>query len=267
MDVPTAALLVAGGAVAGFFAGAFAIGDGLVMVPVLLLALQGWHVSSLVATQVAMGTSLAATAAASVALAWRAKGRDQVLRRETAVLALAGAAAAVTGAAIAAALEGTALRRIFGFVLLVAAVRLMGGRRKSGKSTDEPAPVLKLIPVGFITGLVSSLTGSGAGVVSVPLLYSYLRIPLRKSTGTAHAVAVVCALAGAVAYIAWGWSSEFLPDGMHGFIDWPSAVALALGAVAGALAGERMGERADKPAVRYTYAVALLFVMIRMSFV
>ena len=189
-----------------------------------------------------------------------------MIRRDAAVLAIAGAAAAVLGGAVAASLEGTTLRKIFGFVLLVAAVRLMSGRRKSGKTAEQAVPVLKLAPVGFLTGLVSSLTGSGGGVVSLPLLYSYLRIPLRKSTGTAHAVAAACAVAGAAAYIAWGWTSDFLPAGMHGFIDWASAGALALGAVPGALAGERMAQKADRQPVRYTYAVALLFVMIRMFF-
>ena len=266
MDVSAGALLVIAGAAAGFLCGVFAIGDGIVIVPVLLIALHGWNVSSLVATHVAMGTGLAVTAAVSVALAWSARGRDQVIWRDAAVLALAGAAAAVAGGAIAASLEGNSLRKIFGMLLLVAASRLFAGRRKGGKSGEQASPATKLVPAGLITGLVSSLTGSGGGVISVPLLYTYIGIPLRKATGTSHAAAAACALAGAAVYLCRGWTNEFLPAGMHGFIDWPSAGALVLGAVPGAIFGDRMADRADRTALRAPYAVALLVVMLRMFF-
>ncbi|HUI10741.1 MAG TPA: sulfite exporter TauE/SafE family protein [Bacteroidota bacterium] len=267
MDVPGAALLVVAGAAAGFLSGVFAIGDGIVIVPVMLAALHAWNVSSLVATHVAMGTSLAATAAMGLALACAAGGRGQVMRRDAALLAIAGAAAALAAGAIACGLEGTTLRKIFGLLLLAAAVRLFAGKRKSGKSPEQPAAAAKLIPAGLIAGGLSSVSGTGGTVVSVPLLYSYLRIPLRKATGTAHAASLACAAAGAAAYVLWGWSSEFLPPGMHGFVDWPCAGALALGAVPGALAGDRLAEKADRTALRAPYAVALLVVMLRMFFV
>jgi len=266
MDIPGAALLVVAGAAAGFLAGVFAIGDGIVLVPVLLVALHGWNVSSLVATHVAMGTALAVSASISLALAWAARGRDQVIGRDAAVLAIAGAAAAVLGGAVAASLEGTTLREIFGFALLVAAVRLFGGKRKAGKSAEASAPAAKLVPAGFIAGLFSSLTGSAGTLLSVPFLYSYFHIPLRKATGTAHAAGAACALAGAAAYLFRGWTNEFLPAGMHGFLDWPSAGVLALGAVPGALLGDRLGDRADRTALRAPYAVVLLVVMLRMFF-
>ena len=265
MDATAAALLVVAGAAAGFLSGALAIGDGIVMVPVLLIVLRGAGVSSLVSTQVAMGTSLAATAAASLVLAWSARKRDQVIGRDALVVGLSGAVAALAAVAIACSLEGPSLRKVFGVLLLIAAVRLFAGKKKSA-AAEQSGAFPKLALAGLCGGLTAGLTGSGGTVVAAPLLHRYVLLPLRKAVGTAHAAAAACAAAGALAFVLWGWTSEFLPAGMHGFVDWPSAAALAVGAVPGAVMGDRFGATADKTPVRATYAVILLVVMLRMFF-
>ncbi|HMK39028.1 MAG TPA: sulfite exporter TauE/SafE family protein [Bacteroidota bacterium] len=267
MDIPAAALLVLAGLTAGLLAGAFGIGGGIVLVPVLLYYLHAAGVSSLVSTHVAMGTSLLVVAFLSAAHAWEFRRTNHVIWRGAFFIALAGVAGAFAGSSIASGLEGSSLRRVFGFVLLVAAVRLLSGKRKQGKEAEPDLSPRLLLGAGLLVGLVSSLSGIGGALVAIPLLSTYLHFPARKAFGTSSAAIAVTALAGAAGYLFRGWESEFLPAGMHGFIDFQAAIPLVAGAVPGAILGTRFAARLDTGSLRKIYAVLLLVVMLRMFFV
>jgi uncharacterized membrane protein YfcA len=181
-------------------------------------------------------------------------------------LALCGAAGAFAGTLVAAGLEGPTLRTIFGFLLLVGAVRLFSGKMKQPKEPEPDISVVRLAGAGFLLGVLSSLTGTGGALVAIPLLSRYLHFPVRKSFGTSAAAIAVIALAGAAGYLLRGWGNVFLGPGSTGFVDWRGAIVLGAGAVAGIIVGTRLGARADTGAVRNTYAVILLVVMLRMFF-
>ena len=233
MDVLGAALLLVAGLVAGFLEGVFGMGGGIVLVPVLLIYARAVGISSLVATHVAIGTSLLVTALLSGALSVDYRRSGHLLLRGVLFIAPAGIAGALLGSAVAAGLEGTSLRNIFGFLLIVAAVRLFSGRRKPGKDQEPKLSPVPLLGTGLLLGLLSSLSGVGGALVAVPLLYTYMHVPLRKATGTSAAAIALTAAAGAASYLVSGWRNEFLPPGMHGFIAWQAAIPLVLGAVPG----------------------------------
>ncbi len=266
MDIGAGALLLLAGLAAGFLAGVFTIGGGIVLVPVLLLYGHLTGVSSLVSTHVAMGTSLLVVAIASGALAWDYRRTDHVIARAVLFMAPAGVAGSFLGSGIAAGMEGTSLRKIFGFILLVAAARLFAGRRKPGKDREPEIAAAPLLGTGLLVGIISSLSGEGGALLAVPLLYTYMHFPLRKAVGTSAAAVAVTALAGGAGYLIRGWGNAFLPPGMPGFIDWQPAIPLVLGAVPGVLIGARAAAKADTGPLRTTYAVILLVVMLRMFF-
>jgi uncharacterized membrane protein YfcA len=266
MDILAAVLLALAGLVAGLLAGVFGIGDGIVLVPVLLFYCRSTGVSSLVATHVAMGTSLLVVMFASGAQAWGYWRANQVIWRGVVFVALAGVAGALLGSSIAAGLEGPTLRKIFGFILLVAVPRLFSGKRKQGKETEPGLALRPLLATGLLVGLLSSLSGVGGAFIAVPLLYTYIHLPLRKAFGTSSAAIVITAAAGAAGYLIRGWGNQFLPPGMPGFIDWQPAIPLILGAVPGGIIGTRFTARVDTGLARKIFAVILLVVMLRMFF-
>ncbi len=268
MDILAAVLLALGGLIAGFLAGVFGIGGGIVLVPVLLYYdyCRSAGMLSLVSMHVAMGTSLLVVMFASGAQAWGYLRANQVIWRGVIFVALAGVLGALLGSRIAAGLEGPSLRKIFGLILLVAAARLFSGRRKQGKESEPDLAPLPLLAIGLLVGFVSSLSGVEGALIAIPLMYTYLHFPLRKAFGTTSAAIVITAAAGAAGYMIWGWGNTTLPAGMPGFIDWQAAIPLILGAVPGGIIGTRLAGRADTPAVRTIFAVVLLVVMLRMFF-
>jgi uncharacterized membrane protein YfcA len=166
----------------------------------------------------------------------------------------------------AAGLEGPSLRAIFGFVLLVAAVRLFSGKRKQGKELEPRVALRPLGGIGIAVGLVSSLSGIGGTLLAVPLMSKSLHFPLRKAIGTANAAVVFTAAAGAMMYLIRGWGNVLLPAEISGFIDWRPAIPLLMGAVPGGMIGTRMGAKVDVASVRNAVGVLLLVVMLRMFF-
>jgi hypothetical protein len=213
-----------------------------------------------------MGTSLLVVMFISGTQTWGYWRANQAIWRGAVLVALAGVLGALLGSSVAAGLEGPSLRKIFGFVLLVAVARLFSGKRKQGKELEPNLALPPLLATGLLVGLVSSLSGIGGALIAVPLMYTYLRFPLRKAFGTSSAAIVITAAAGAAGYLVRGWGNVLLPPGMPGFIDWQGAIPLILGAVPGGIIGTRLAARADTPLVRKFYAIILLVVMLRMFF-
>lgn len=115
-DIAQAAVGVAIGMVAGFFAGLAGIGGGVVIVPssVLLLGL---------AQHEAQGTSLVAIVFTSVAATLVNWSNERVLLRDGLIAGLGGVVGSVLGSRAALAIEGRTLSLIFGFLILFVALR------------------------------------------------------------------------------------------------------------------------------------------------
>lgn len=112
------ARLAAIGVAAGFFSALFGVGGGIVIVPLLVLAL-GWDARSATATSLA---AIGLTALAGVVF-YGAYGR--VEPAEAALVGIPGALGAVAGAALQERLATRTLALAFAFLLVVVAVTLM----------------------------------------------------------------------------------------------------------------------------------------------
>jgi uncharacterized membrane protein YfcA len=116
-SVALALSLVAVGFASGVLAGLLGIGGGIVMVPALML-LGG------VAAVVAKGTSLAVIVPTSILGTWRNRRNTNVDIRVGLIVGLSGAATAVAGSAIAAALPERVATLSFAALMAIVSVRL-----------------------------------------------------------------------------------------------------------------------------------------------
>ena len=115
------AAMLATGCLAGVMAGLFGIGGGIVIVPVLELALGFVGVDPAIRMHVAVGTSLATIIPTSISSAWAHHQRqavDMAIVKRWAFLVLAGA---LLGAWIAAQLHSRVLAIIFATLALLIA--------------------------------------------------------------------------------------------------------------------------------------------------
>jgi uncharacterized protein len=119
----TIALVIAVGLAAGVLAGLFGVGGGIVFVPTLalLLGLTQLH---------AQASSLLAILPTAVVGSWRQRRYGNIDLRAAAFVGVASIAGVQAGVLLAEALPESALRRLFGLLLILTAVQIAWRERR-----------------------------------------------------------------------------------------------------------------------------------------
>jgi uncharacterized membrane protein YfcA len=269
MDLSVLLLLFAAGCLAGFLAGFFGVGGGIVLVPVLLAIFSAFlGISGLVAMHFALGTSLLIVFFTSLSSAFQHFRNGQVDPVAALIIGAASVVVALGGAAVAAALPGKTLQRIFAGVLVLVAVMLLVEPRKKESAGTNGRSTGGLIITGIVSGAVSSRAGVGGGVFSVPLMYYALKFPLKRAIGTSSAAIVLTSLAATVGYAINGLGD---PDtGPYpftlGYVDYVHAFPVIVGTLPMARLGANVVHKTGSQRLRGLFAVLLLAVAIRMLF-
>ncbi|WP_298462377.1 sulfite exporter TauE/SafE family protein [uncultured Cellulomonas sp.] len=189
---PSWLVLVAVGALGGLLSGAFGVGGGILMVP-LLITLAGMD------QRRAAATSLAAIIPASVAgmLTYLANGEVDV--PVGLIVAMGGVLGSVVGSRLLRRLSLPVLRWMFVALLLAAAARMLLIAPERGEDLDLSWAVgLALVAVGLGMGIASGLFGIGGGVILVPALISLFGAGDLVAKGTSLLVMLPTATMGTI---------------------------------------------------------------------
>jgi uncharacterized membrane protein YfcA len=261
-------LLGLGSLLAGLLGALSGLGGGVVIVPLLTLALG-------VDIRYAIGASLMAVIATSsgAAAAYVREGYTNI--RLGMLLEIATTTGGLSGAVVASRLDANVIAVIFGAVLLFsAAFSLRSARDRRQNQTPDPlATRLKLngtfpgpageesylvrgVPAGFglmyVAGLLSGLLGIGSGAVKVLAMDRAMRIPFKVSTTTSNFMIGVTAAASAGVYL------------HRGYVEPGLSMPIVLGVVGGAMLGARVLVRGKASALRVVFALLVTALGIQM---
>lgn len=212
-------LAALGGAIVGLLLTLFGGGGSVLATPWLV------YVVGLADTHTAIGTSAAAVAVnAATGLAAQARA-GRVKWPCASVFAAAGLAGALLGAHLAKQVDGAALLRWFAFAMIAIAVSMLLPRRGEGDpAVHLTGPmVLRLAPIGLLTGLAAGFFGIGGGFLIAP--------GLMAATGMTLANAGASSLVS-VALFGTATSASYAASGQ---VAWPLFAALVLGGGVGTL--------------------------------
>jgi uncharacterized membrane protein YfcA len=201
--VELALMLVAVGALSGFFAGIFGIGGGAVLVPVFYECFRLAGVPLEVRMPLCIGTSLAIIIPTSIRSfrAHYARGAvDMDILKSWWLPIVIGV---VAGSVTARYAPERLFKIVFVMVAWSAAARLLLAR-DSWKFGDDVPKGLLMRFYGFVVGLLSTLMGVGGGLFSNLLMTFYGR-PIHQAVATSSALAVLISIPGALGYIYAGW--------------------------------------------------------------
>ncbi|MCB1738464.1 MAG: sulfite exporter TauE/SafE family protein [Gammaproteobacteria bacterium] len=248
----------------GVAAGLLGVGGGLIIVPALIFSLPmlgpDYAPPADLNVHVAVGTSLAVIVFTAIASTRAHHRRNGVLwpvwRAATPGLLLG----ALIGAALADAMSGELLRRIFGGFELLIALELAFGREPS-PHRSLPGRVMMTGAGGFV-GTVSSLLGIGGGTLSVPML-RWCRVPIRQAIGTAAAMGLPIAVAGALGFLMTG-SEQPTGAAQIGYLSWPAMIVIAGASLVTAPLGARLAYRLPETTLRRVFALFLALVALRL---
>ena len=187
---PRIPVLVAIGLAGGILSGAFGVGGGIVLVP-LLVNFAGLD------QRRAAATSLLAILPTSIAGSITYLAHGQVDLLAAAVIAVGAIAGSILGGNLLKRIPLAWLRWLFIALLVVVAIRMAFIEPERSNPLEFSLPVaLVYLAIGLVMGIASGLFGIGGGVIAVPSLVALLGISDLVAKGTSLLVMIPTSIAG-----------------------------------------------------------------------
>ncbi len=228
------------GTFAGFIAGLFGVGGGLVLVPLLFMifSAQGFAPAHLM--HMALGTAMATISITSIASMRAHHGHGAVRWDIVRHMAPGLMLGTLAGSSIASRAPTHELAVIFTVIVYLAALQMMLDL-KPKPSRSLPGN-LGLLLVGACVGSVSSLVSAGGGFMSIPFMV-WSNVAIHQAVGTSSALGFPIAIAGVIGYTLSGWNSPGLPAWSCGYIYLPAFAGVVLMSFVMAPVGARLAHR------------------------
>jgi uncharacterized protein len=262
------AIYIVTGSAAGYLAGLFGIGGGVIMVPVLTMLFQQFSFPNDLVIKLSVGTSMAVVAVTAV-VSTRTHNKngnvDWVRVKALSPAVLIGVIGGALIGVIASRMVLSASVAIF--ELVVAAQFLYESIFVSALSLGEEP---RRIPAGWIlslsslVGAISSVVGIGGGTLFVPLL-NFCGTELKRAIGTAAALGIPVGFAGSLIYLAVG-SAGIADRPMHtiGFVYVPAFCGCVIGSIWTTAHGANLAKGMNARNLKMTFAIVLLIAATKM---
>lgn len=251
------------GVIAGTISGLLGLGGGVIIVPLLKWIYTYLGFPSIYVMHMATGTALASMIFTSIAsyLSHAKRGSSvlPILKR----YAPGAAVGTVAGAIVADFLHSQILSVIFGILLLLIAIRIFFFRLRKSRG-HLPKPLVGNSVFGAI-GVISGLTGLGAGSLSIPFL-NYCSVNMRRAVTVATALSILVGLVGAVSFMITGANEPGLPKYSVGYLYLPALLGIVLVSPIFARIGAAISHKLPVTILRMIFAVLLLVIGISMLF-
>lgn len=260
-------MLLALGACAGFLAGLLGIGGGVIMVPLFMWVFPRVGFAPELAVHCALATSLAIIVPTSISSSLAHRKRGNVDWTMVGYLTLGGFFGSIAGSSLAAITSGDVLKMCFGLLQITISLKLLFFKAPlyNRPNSDEVNKKGFLI-VGCVGGFIAAFFGIGGGVIAVPLMLVFLRLPIQLAVGNSSALIVVSSLAATCGYIVHGWGIAGLPPYSLGYVNLLVAAIMAPVTIICARLGVRCASKTSQAVLVRVFAVLLLFVGAKILF-
>lgn len=246
------------GIAAGFLAGLFGIGGGMIMVAALAFALPFVGVPEAHVMHMALATSLACIVLTAMASTRAHAQRGSVMWPAVAWLAPGLLLGGWLGATLAGRAPDAWLRIGFAIYCFVTAATMAAARKTPAKEGQGAAHGPLLSVAALPVGALSALVGIGGGSILVPLLVWRGHAAVR-AVGTSAACGLPVAFASALGYVvAARHTDAALPLGSIGYVHLPAAALLALGSTTATRHGAALAHRLAHHHLNRAFAALLL---------
>ena len=186
---------------AGFFAGFFGIGGGIITVPCLFYIFGSIGIDKTFIMHLAVGTSFAIivpTAIMSVLTHYKHRAVEFSNLRNYGIFVVIGV---IIGSFFAASLQTKSLVLFFSIIMYLLALNLILLKDKT--KIKLKFNLFQRTFFGFIVGFVSSLMGIGGAIMNVPIL-KFVGYSINKAIGTAASIGFLISVFGCLGFLLSG---------------------------------------------------------------
>lgn len=232
----------------GAFSGAFGVGGGIILVPVLVLLL---HMQQ----KRAQATSLVMVSLAALAGFITYAFAGFVAWIPAAFILAGGLVGSWLGSSVVKRTSDYRLQIGFGLLVVAVAIRLLwptGGAVATEIPEISALVSLAYVASGVAMGLLSALFGIGGGIILIPIVVTIFGFSQQLAAGTSLAVMAPIAIFGA-----WRQSAG-------GATDWPVGLRFGLASIPGGVLGAVVAVSVSGSLVRAAFSVVLVVIGFRM---
>ncbi len=259
---PQLFLLIVAGGIAGFTAGLFGVGGGIVMVPTLYWVFGHYGLAKELAMAMAVATSLAViipTALSSTYSHYKLGNLDKRLSVSFIIPIVFGV---LLGSHFIVEVKSQILFYVFAAITLLVAILLALPKKKL---CSIPNHWLMKLGLGASLGCFSVVAGVGGGAIGTPMLMCMGRRS-HIAVGTAASFGAMIAIPGVIAILFQGSTPDTAPIGTISLISLPAFLALATTSVLVAPIGAKVAVKLPALYLKRLLCIVLIVVGTRMLF-
>ena len=251
------------GAFAGFIAGLFGIGGGIILMPALIYGFDQMGYSRVITTHISIGTSLAIIAPTTAYTAWSYYKQGSGNITTLSELAIPAACGSLFGSWMASGLSGNVLRIIFAVLIMLIAINLLK-KDHFVFGNKLPASYITWSIIGII-GMFSAMMGISGGVFFTAFLVAY-GFSLLNAIGTSVALGLTVSLPGTIGYIISGIGSTELPPFSFGYISLVGFVCIIPMTLFMVPKGAKLAHNLDKILLKRLLALFMILMSLRVFY-
>lgn len=247
------------GAIAGFAAGLFGVGGGLIIVPILYIVFTQMNYDPNVIMHIAVGTSLATIIVTSISSVTAHHKKGAVLWPVFRNLAPGLVLGSFLGAGIADLMSGQHLQLVIGVFAVWMAYKMFRG----ANTVVDPDRLLPSVPfqvaAGGGIGVASAIFGIGGGSLTVPYLNRH-GVVMQKAVATSAACGLPIAVAGALGFMWFGAKEQVEVPNTIGYVHVYAFLGISVMSFITAKFGAKVAHRLSPAMLKKCFAGLLVVV-------
>ncbi|MFY0644911.1 MAG: sulfite exporter TauE/SafE family protein [Bacteroidia bacterium] len=203
MEATSFIILIFFGMLGGFLSGLLGVGGGIIFIPIISFFIRPFDLEAQEYVRYLLANSFATIFFAGVISTYKQYRIQQFYPKQILITAsLAVVSSTVVTYLITA--QSWYSKRAFSIVflaLLVFTVFRFVYKKPSHTNKVKETPSIKYLITGFLTGIVTSLSGLGGGVIMIPLFNQYIKIDMKSSSAISIGVIPLILIPVLVTYL------------------------------------------------------------------